>query len=60
MILIRHDYAGTRLYGESKEMMPHQCDLSDSGLKLSQKLKTMLAAIPQQRAGQLDEAQVVT
>ena len=30
--LIRHDYAGTRLNGEPKEMMPHQCDLSDSGL----------------------------
>jgi len=28
--------------------------------KLSQKLITMLAAIPQQRTGQLDEAQVVT
>ena len=30
--LIRHDYSGTRLNGEPKEMMPHQCDLSDSGL----------------------------
>jgi len=33
---------------------------SDLTKKLSQKLITMLAAIPQQRTGQLDEAQVVT
>ena len=30
--LIRHDYSGTRLNGTLTPMMPHQCDLSDSGL----------------------------